>query len=248
MKRSSLAMLGHMGGFHRTARAETRRRSIASTGVALLAACLMDAPAAAQSDSGSRDDNYFVAGPMLGVAGTVSSSIDGNAPTGDAAQLTFGGGVAYMVPLQRYFALGARLAIQWWRSSGADRDLHADRNVTGDLALVPQARWPLTRDVELYVSLPIGVSLDFLNEYHFDTPNGGSSDADPAFGLALSILAGVRFALGDSFGVLVEAGYARHSFSHDLTLQIRSFGVSERSIRNLDIDLEQLALSAGAWF
>jgi hypothetical protein len=85
-------------------------------------------------------------------------------------------------------------------------------------------------------------------DYHFSTPNGGGADADPALGFTLSILAGARFAFGDRFGLLAEAGYTRHIFSHDVTLRMTSFGARSRTHTDLDIDVEQLAFNVGVWF
>lgn len=218
---------------------------IALAAIALAVGLTLSAPAAAQSDSGSRDEAYFALKLMLGLAG--DASVDyGNASSNDDLKLTYGGGLAYMVPLHRYFALGGQLAIQSWQTKGGD-NLNTDRNVMGDLALVPQGRLPLTHDIELYIALPLGLSLDILNGASYDLLGLGlvQFDADNALGFTVSLLFGARFALSDNFGLLAEVGYTRHDFSHDVHAQALGVGAT---VNGIDVTLEQVALNLGAFF
>jgi hypothetical protein len=197
-------------------------------------------PAAAQTQVESRDDGYFAAKLMLGLAGSASASV-GNVSGSSDADVTFGGGFAYMAPLHRYFVLGGQLALQSWRTSNGN----GSRNLMGDLTVVPQGRLPVTHDVELYVSVPIGISLDFLNQVGANVSGIANVDADPAVGFTFSVLAGARFGLSDNFGLLAELGYTLHSFSHSVTAQ--ALGVTATT-GNIDVDIEQLALNLGVFF
>lgn len=199
----------------------------------------------------SRDDPYFLVKLMLGLGGSVTGSNPtvGGITTGGvsgSANLdpTFGGGLQYMHPLHRYFALGGVFALQSWRSS-AGGDNNRDRNTLLDLAIAPQGRLPLSHDVELYLSLPIGATLDFYNEISASV-GGVSVSADNAVGWNLALMAGARFALGERIGLAVEAGYARHEFSHDLHGNVP--GIASGTLASLDMTLEQFALNAGVFF
>jgi outer membrane protein with beta-barrel domain len=229
-----------------------RLRSLPIAVFAVLATALIGARAAAQdkAQTQSRDENYFAAKLMLGIGGDVDASV-GNASTSSDAELTFGGGFGYMVPLHRYFVLGGQLSVQSWQSKAGD-NANADRNVMGDLTLVPQGRLPLTHDIELYVAVPIGLSLDFLSRSQVTAGvaglGGASVDVDPALGFTVSFMAGARFALADSFGLLAELGYSLHSFSHNVTVSANVLGVGGGASTDVDIDIGQFALNAGVFF
>jgi hypothetical protein len=219
-----------------------RLRSLAPVLLAALAN-LITAHATAQDKTQSRDQNYFAAKLMLGIGGSVDVGLGNLSASGDA-ELTFGGGFAYMVPLHRYFVLGGQLAVQSWQTKAGD-NANAGRNVMGDLTVVPQGRLPLTHDVELYLAMPIGLSLDFLNQANVDVAGVANVDIDPAVGFTISFMAGARFGLSESFGLLAELGYSLHSFSHSASAQAAGVGVS---LNNVDIDIGQFALNAGVFF
>jgi hypothetical protein len=229
-----------------------RLRSLPSAVFAVLAIGSIAARGAAQDNAQaqSRDENYFAAKLMLGIGGDVDASV-GNASGSSDAELTFGGGFGYMVPLHRYFVLGGQLSVQSWQSEAGD-DANADRNVMGDLVVVPQGRLPLTHDVEIYLAIPIGLSLDFLSQDQVGAGvagvGGASVDVDPAIGFTVSFMAGARFALADSFGLLAELGYSLHSFSHDVTVQVGALGIGGGASTDVDVDIGQFALNAGVFF
>jgi hypothetical protein len=229
-----------------------RPSSLPSIVFAVLATALMTGHAAAQNNAQtqSRDENYFAAKLMLGIGGDVDASI-GNASGSSDAELTFGGGFGYMVPLHRYFVLGGQLSVQSWQSKAGD-NANADRNVMGDLTAVPQGRLPLTHDVELYLAVPIGLSLDFLNRSQVTAGvaglGGASVDVDPALGFTVSFMAGARFALADNLGLLAELGYSLHTFSHSVTVSGNVLGIGGGASTDLDIDIGQFALNAGVFF
>jgi hypothetical protein len=227
-----------------------RLRSLPFAILTVLATALIGAHAAAQdkAQTQSRDENYFAAKLMLGLGGDVDVSA-GNTSASGNAEPAFGGGIAYMVPLHRYFVLGGQLALLSWKAKN-NGNTNNDRNLMGDLTVVPQGRLPLTHDVELYVAVPIGVSLDFLNQVSAGVAGVASAsvDADPAVGFTVSFLAGARFALADSFGLLAELGYSLHSFSHDVSVSANVGGLGGSVSTSVDVDIGQFALNAGVFF
>jgi opacity protein-like surface antigen len=229
-----------------------RLRSLLSAVLAVLAIGSISAHAAAQNEpqTQSRDENYFAAKLMLGIGGEIEAGI-GNTSASSDAELTFGGGFAYMVPLHRYFVLGGQLSVQSWQSEAGD-DANADRNLMGDLTVVPQGRLALTHDVEIYLAIPLGLSLDFLSQNQVSAGvaglGGASVDVDPALGFTISFMAGARFWLADSFGLLAELGYSLHSFSHNVTVQAGVLGFGGGGSTDLDVDIGQFALNAGLFF
>lgn len=227
-----------------------RMRSLPSAVLAVLAGGLIAAHAAAQdkSPTQSRDENYFAAKLMLGLGGDVDVGVGNVSGSGDA-EVSFGAGFGYMVPLHRYFVLGGQIALQSWKAEN-NGNTNNDRNLMGDLTLVPQGRLPLTRDVELYLAVPIGLSVDFLNQIGANVAGaaGASVDADPAVGFTISFLAGARFALADSFGLLAELGYSLHSFSHNVSVSANVGGVGGSVNTDVDVDIGQFALNVGVFF
>jgi hypothetical protein len=163
----------------------------------------------------------------------------------DDLELSYGLAAQYMWDLHRYFALGGLFGVLSWRSE-VDDDFDADRNIGFDLAVVPQGRLPLSDAVELYVSVPIGVTLDLFNQADRQALNGNFKlEGDSAIGFALSVLLGARFAITRSFGLLAEFGYTYRTFGHEIT--VIAAGSTLAKI-NGDISVGQFALNVGAWF
>jgi hypothetical protein len=237
-------------------RMSTLRFSLAAT-IALLA---IAAPARAD-DLG---DPYLGVELMLGFSGDMDVESDGvriggagitvsdGAKVDFAPELGIGGGVIYMHPLLKYFALGGRFAVQSWSS---DREGRGGRNLAFELAAVPQVRLPLSAAVELYLSVPIGITLDLLNEldesFNLNIPGinaGASLDADAGVGWNVAGLLGVRFAVAAGFGLFAEVGYAMHQVSHDVRFQLGVGGASQEAVADLDVTWSQVALDVGVYF
>jgi hypothetical protein len=210
---------------------------------ALASACALCALTAAAP--AAAEDSYFAAKLQLGVAGNVAVDAGLGGDVSDDAAVSYGGVFGYMVPLHEYFVLGAEVGLQSWQTE-AGNDLDLDRNLLGDLSLVPQARLPVGGIVELYVALPIGIALDFFNGFDGVGVGGiASADVDPAIGLAFSALVGARITLLGGFGVLAEAGYSLHSFSHEIDAQAANVSVGSVDV---DVKVEQFVVRAGVYF
>jgi hypothetical protein len=210
-------------------------------------------------------DPYLGVELMLGFAGDMDVGTDGVnlggaggidvSPGGSydfSPQVGIGGGVIYMHPLMQYFALGGRFAVQSWRSTS---DTSTGRNVAFELAAVPQLRVPLSAACELYLSVPVGITLDLLNEFDQSASlnvagvtAGASSEADAGVGWNLAALFGVRFAVSSGFGLFGELGYAFHQASHDVRVQAGVTGASTEATANFNVTWSQLALDLGAYF
>ena len=187
-------------------------------------------------DLQNSDDGYLAPKLVLGFGGEGELDFEAPVPSleGDL-ELTYGLGVAYMQPLHQYFALGGQLIVASWQSeAGAEFD--ADRNMYADLSLVPQLKFAVADSVELYASIPIGLSVNSLGEV--------DGDAGTGFGFNLALMLGARFAIGESWGLLGEVGYAYHSFTH--TVEVDTLAGTVDS--DLDISLGQFGLNIGAWF
>ena len=229
--------------------------------IALLS--LVGAARAARADELA--DPYLGVELMLGFSGDMDAetgavrvggaglTVSEGAQADFAPEVGIGGGVIYMHPLLPYFALGGRFAVQSWRSS--DSQGTGGRNLAFELAAVPQLRLPLSAAIELYLSLPVGITLDLLNELDESASlsfagvmAGASLDADVGVGWNLAGLIGVRFALASSFGLFAEAGYALHQVSHDLHFQVGLGAASTEAIADLDVSWSQIALDIGAYF
>ncbi|HEY2736144.1 MAG TPA: hypothetical protein VGI70_19235, partial [Polyangiales bacterium] len=164
---------------------------------------------------------------------------------------SYGLAAQYMVPVHRYFVIGGLLGITSWQSaSGSDND--ASRDLALDLAVVPQGRIGILQNLELYLSVPIGLTFDWLNEVASSTSVAGIAtgkiDANTAVGLMVSILIGARLALFDNFGLFTEIGWIHRSFSHDIRGSGSIFGAGGSGTVNADISLNEFAWNLGAYF
>lgn len=229
----------------------------AALGVALLAA-----PLHAQ-DSATLDHNYIALKATLGIGGSrslesdavtvgpVNVNISDSIGSTSKLQVSYGLTGQYMVPLHRFFVLGGLLGVMSWKSTAASND--ADRNLAFDLDVVPQGRLPLTNAFELYLSLPVGLTLDAWNEVESSATVGMLAsykvESDTAVGFNISLLAGARYALTESFGVFTEIGFTHRQFAHEVTLSATAVGLNLGSAKaNADLTLDQFAWNIGAFF
>jgi hypothetical protein len=229
-----------------------------------LAAIVSLLASAGSAHADDLSDPYLGVELMLGFSGDMDVSTDGFRVGGAAVDLgesasldftpevAFGGGVIYMHPLMKYFALGGRFAVLSWRS---DDDGPGDRNLAFDLAAVPQLRLPLSAAVELYVSVPIGITLDLLNELDGSAAlsiagvmAGASIEADAGVGWNLAGLFGVRFAVASGFGLFAEMGYGLHQVSHDVRVRAGVGDLSTEAAADFDVSWSQIAFDVGAYF
>jgi hypothetical protein len=169
--------------------------------------------------------------------------------------VAFAAEVGYLFSLQRYFALGPAFGVHTWRSDRA-RAAGEDTSTGLDLSVVPQARLPLSDSFELYVSLPLGITLSLLSEYKNwieQPPNdmvGVAEDVDPSYGWGFGAYVGVRLLLTGSFGVLTELGYQRYAFSHNVEFRVAETvaAMGAGTTLNLSLVTQQLRWNVGVFF
>lgn len=223
-------------------------------------ACLCLVALATPAHAQELDDPYFGVALTLGFAGeaelesasataeNLGITFEGDGETAEAdMEVSFGGALQYVHPLHRHFALGARLGALSWRSDARD----GDRNLVFDLAIVPQLRLPLSASVELYLGVPLGLSLDLLNQLDRSAAAGAASvsvEADAGFGFNVAALLGARFALTREVGLFTEFGYTLHSVSHDVHLRGGIGGAGIDFKAELDLSWWQLAWNIGVYF
>jgi hypothetical protein len=213
---------------------------------ALIVICALAASSTALAqDLDNDEDGYLFAKLMLGLGGEVSIDAE-DAPGGavdDDMELTYGVGLGYMHPFHQNFALGAQLALLSWTSDGLEA-ADADRSMLIDISLVPQPKFAVSENVELYVSIPLGLTLDSFGGDDYVGNGAANAEVTGGVGFNLALLLGARFALGDSAGLLAEIGYAYHAFSH--TVEAEVLGVQGES--DFDVSIGQFALNVGGWF
>lgn len=193
-------------------------------------------------DLENSDDGYLAAKVMLGLGGKAELETEtniGGFRGSDDMEIGYGLGVAYMHPLHQYFALGGQLALFSWMTESMDT-ANADRNLLIDLSLVPQLKFAVSRSVELYASLPLGLTLNSFGEDDY-----GGAEVTGGLGFNLALMLGVRAALGDSWGLLGEVGYTYHAFTHTLEVDVPLGGTAES---DFDISIGQIGLNVGVWF
>ncbi|HKU37788.1 MAG TPA: hypothetical protein VJR89_06570 [Polyangiales bacterium] len=189
--------------------------------------------------SASLPDSYLAVKLGLGFAGDLNVDAEGaslrktnsdmfvNLDPVDATSglgLSFAGEAAYLFGLHRNIALGPAWGLHTWRSNAAG-DAGDGTSLGFELSLVTQARVPLGSRLELYVSLPLGMTFSILNEYKTWTngPNGdvgSAEDVDPTYGFVFGAYLGMRYAVSGTFGLLTELGYQRYAFTHPVEFRI----------------------------
>lgn len=183
-------------------------------------------------------DGYIAAKLLLGFGGEAELEADDAAgfDGDDDMETSYGVAFAYMHPLHRYFALGGQLGFLSWTTDLLE-DGDADRSVLMDISLVPQAKYAVRNNVELYASLPLGFTQDFFGEDEF-----ANFEVTGGAGFNIALFLGARIALDDQFGLLGELGYSFHSFSHTLEAPIDGLET------DFDISTGQFGLNLGGYF
>jgi hypothetical protein len=180
-----------------------------------------------KSPASTRDK--LIVKAMLELGGKVSV----NATSTDLDP-TLGAGLDYEHPLHPFFVLGGHLGVASWITTNANT-LGAGHNTMVDLSVVPKLRFAANEDVELYVSLPLGATLDSAANDAF----GGTLDT--ALGWNFAALFGGQIGFTDSVGLMGEMGYALHSFTHSITLPLAVGTV------DFDMSLAQFVVTLGLY-
>jgi hypothetical protein len=208
---------------------------------AIIAISICASSSAFAQDLKNEDGGHFAAKLMLGFGGEAEVEVDDIAGFEFGGQtdmeMTYGLGLAYMHPLHEYFALGGQLALLSWTTDGLE-DIDADRSSMIDVSLVPQAKYAVMDNLELYASLPLGLTFGFFGEDEIPP----SLEVGGGFGFNAALMLGARVALSDGFGLLGELGYAYHAVTYPVEEQLSGADA------DLDISMGQLALNLGVWF
>jgi hypothetical protein len=225
-------------------------RTLSSFAIAVAALTLLGSSLASAQDDDydgprrgvARDSGHFDVKLMLGIGGEVETEADVGPVTGttqDDLELSYGVGLAYLHPLHRFFALGAQLSVSSWISE-AQENADLDRNMFIDLSLLPQGRYAINNAVELYLTIPLGLTISVPGEDEIGTGTVTVAEINTAIGFHIGLMLGARFAITDGFGLLAELGYVAHAAAHE----VEAAGVSE----DFDVSTGQFALNLGVWF
>lgn len=197
-------------------------------------------------------DHWYIAAKFtLGIAGSVEAET-GNMGWDSDLDVSFGMAGQFVWPLHRYFALGGTLGLMSWQSADGS-DSQSSRNLVFDMAVLPEGRYPIAKSLELYVAMPIGLSIDSLNEvdrhnllYLPVLGQGATVDieGDTAAGFMVGVLFGVRWQVARPVGVLAELGYTYRTFSHFVGVR----GGNRALGSDVSVSFGQLAFNFGAYF
>jgi hypothetical protein len=217
------------------------------TSIVLASFALLAVPGLASAqEARSQDDSYVAIELALGVAGEADVEVDVAGASGSGSvdlDPSFGAALSWMSPLHRYFVLGAQLGVLSWTAENAD-----DRNLLLDLLLVPQVRLPVSDPLELTLSLPLGLLVDFWGGDSVNAQAGGvtvSADIPPAVGFEIGLLFGLRYAVSQDVGLLARVGYVMHYFTHSAEVTAPVVGTVSQ---DFDISLGQPRLQLGVSF
>jgi hypothetical protein len=191
----------------------------------------------------------------------VLTAVDGSS---DLKTPAFAAEVNYIFSLHRYFGLGGLWGFHTWRSDAAET-LREGTSLGVEVGAVIQPRLPVTENLELYVALPITLTLSILNEYRTwaqaphvipamqgmpEMTQGDAEHVDPAFGYGLGALLGARYAISRNFGVLLEFGYRRFAFTHNVDFRVSETldSMGSGTAIGLATVTQQFRVNAGVFF
>jgi hypothetical protein len=167
---------------------------------------------------------------------------------------SFGGQIEYVFGVHRFVGIGGLLGARVWRSAegvAAEESM----SIGFDAGIVPQARLPVSQRLEFYLSVPLSLTLSLLNEPKawVDRPHasvGTALSVSPTWGFGLGVLAGARFAITSSFGLIAELGYQRYAFTHEVQFKVLEsidpMGLG--TAMSLDFVTQQARLTVGVFF
>jgi hypothetical protein len=209
-------------------------RSLSS--VALVVVALFALHGRASADSGL-DTPYIAPKLMLGFGGGTSVDFNSDdvfeAIEDDDPDLepSYGIGIAGFNPMG-LFALGGQLSLISW---GPDAP-NTSRSLFFEVSALPQLNLALAI-VEVYLNVPIGLTLDFAD----DEAYGPGNEVSTGIGYHLGFMVGARVGLGD-LGLLAEVGFIHRAFSHEVENEVLM------TTWDVDMELDQAALNIGVYF
>ena len=239
------------------------------TVVVIVLGLLLPRRGAAQTES-QLPEQYLSVKIGLGIAGSVSVSSDAQTlkPTDEGMMVMLtaldgksdlkSGAIAaelnYIFSAHRYLGIGALWGFHTWRSQAAEVTVE-NTSLGFEAGIVIQPRFPVSQSFEVYLALPISLTLSILNEYKAwtDIPHlgkGTAEDVDPTYGYGLGALIGARYALSGRFGLLLEFGYQRFAFTHDVAFRVDETKDPMGSGTNIPLAAatSQFRLNAGVFF
>jgi hypothetical protein len=160
--------------------------------------------------------HLFGAGGFLGDA---SGSIDADERSDDL-EPTWGGGVGFEMPVVHVFSIGGEIALHTWQMDDTE-NLGLDRNLFIDFSVEPRLRVPLEAGmshVVFYVGMPLGFSLDVLDDDYSRAFEVVGGDIDTGYGFHLGWRVGAQFFVVRSFGVFGDIGSTWRTINHPVNL------------------------------
>jgi len=183
------------------------------------------------------DTPYIAPKLMLGFGGGTSVDFNSDDVFGaiedDDPDLepSYGIGIAGFNPLG-LFALGGQLSLISWGPDAPD----TSRSLFFEVSALPQLNLALAI-VEVYLNVPIGLTLDFAD----DEAYGPGNKVSTGIGYHLGFMVGARVGLGD-LGLLAEVGFIHRAFSHEVENEL------SMTTWDVDMELDQAALNVGVYF
>jgi hypothetical protein len=165
------------------------------------------------------EQSHALIGFHLGFPG----DLDQDGRSGDLDS-TLGFNLRADAPLGRYVLLGPMLQFGSWQASGA-----SGHNYYVDLDLLLRLRVPITTSTlsyQLWLGMPIGVSIDLLS-------NEGRHQA-VGLGWNIGVLFGGAVHFSPKFGLFAETGWEQHRIAHGSDV-----------LPDLDLKLQQALLNVG---
>lgn len=146
--------------------------------------------------------------------------------------VSYGGGFQLDVPLQRYVSAAAIVRMMGWRAQ-----TDGPRSLLLDLLVAPRLRFPIAfgkQGVAIpFLQVPIGLSHMF-----GDSPNGEDAVGTPdeqAFAIGVGL--GAIILLSESFGLSLELGWLRRSYSTSYSHYIVTSG------GGIDVEVDAITIS-----
>ncbi|MFP4598606.1 MAG: hypothetical protein ACLFVJ_10170, partial [Persicimonas sp.] len=162
------------------------------------------------------EQHKIMVGPLFGLGGEFEGELE-NKVTGGTAEMdedmlsTLGGFLHFEAPLHRHFVLGGRAAMGAFTAETQD-DNDWSRDLLFNFNAVPKLRYPFNAPGEVYVGVPVGMSLIMPSD---DWEDEIGVDAEMGINWNMSVVGGFNYLMFGEFGLFGEAGWMLQNVGWD---------------------------------
>ncbi len=176
---------------------------------------------------------------QFGLAGEVAYETN-NAENDVDLEATIGFAPFIEYKLHKYISVGGLFGVNFWLDENMDAG-NLDRNTLLDIDALVRVHYPFLKGkMELYVALPVGLTVSIPSDEVEDGYKAAGQELKTGIGANVSLLAGVAYTVWRQLDLFLELGWVLHYAKHDIEANGQTF--DHEGLMN------QMALNfGGAW-